>query len=401
MVRTFAVGSSSRAKALRAGTRTISGSAFSALSAKQSSHSMQGRAAVKPSMGKIFVTPPVSIDESDSEVVTAGWKLAWLEAVAGDPEMTGLTVKVATAISSRADKRGIARTASQVWIAKRVSATEQGVRDCIRRLCGRGHLEIAATGYRAASGRGYVTEYRLVRRSASATVNPQNPQARLASSATPENPQAPHQKPSSALEALPSIFQRHFQERRKRSGSPDGNSKPSNPWQAIKYELKQSKSVSQDDITSWLDKLQLHSIKDGVLKLMAPGGHSADHVRKNFHDQILQAWRQIEPNGKVLIEASPSPTGATAARAPHRSPAPSSRPIDQGVQDWRVRRDLSRAALAELRAYNEANRENRQGTSQVATDWKSRRDAQHRAHADLKASIARDEGGADDGGEGD
>jgi hypothetical protein len=46
-----------------------------------------------------------------SERFHAGHKLTWIEAVARDPAMTGITVKVAVAISKRAYADGVTRTA--------------------------------------------------------------------------------------------------------------------------------------------------------------------------------------------------------------------------------------------------------------------------------------------------
>jgi hypothetical protein len=101
----------------------------------------------------------------------AGHKLAWLEAIASDPAMTGATLKVAVAISQRTGRDGIARTASQPLIAKRVHITDRAVRTCIGRLRGGGYLERLAPGGRTFDGRGRAAEFRLVKPLRSSSTN--------------------------------------------------------------------------------------------------------------------------------------------------------------------------------------------------------------------------------------
>lgn len=254
--------------------------------------------------------------DSEGETVHAGWKLAWIETLKSDRDVNGLTLKVGICISQRADFKGIARTASQEWIAKHLGSNPRVIRRCIQRLCKLGYIQ----RWRDAGGRGRATEYRLVKRTEAGGARiaaknvPENPDSGVLLSTVEkpglpgaENPDFPVPKPGPGSPTLPSLFQKYFQEHaRPRVVGLGDHRKPVGLWQAIKEKIVQSGAIGEDKVEAWLDKLQIHSIADGVLKLLAPTKFIANYVSKNFEDKILEGWRDIEPSARqVRIEHVP------------------------------------------------------------------------------------------------
>ena len=74
-------------------------------------------------------------------VFHAGAKLSWLENIARDRNATAFDLRVAIAISNRTKGDGVARNASQQWIARYIGATERGVRKSIAHLAELAHLD--------------------------------------------------------------------------------------------------------------------------------------------------------------------------------------------------------------------------------------------------------------------
>ena len=106
---------------------------------------------------------------AENVVFHAGSKLSWLENISRDREATAFDLRVALAISNRTKGDGIARQASQQWIARYIGATERGVRKSLVHLCLLRHLEPIRNvlgdgrdGRPAFGGNGHATEYRLL-----------------------------------------------------------------------------------------------------------------------------------------------------------------------------------------------------------------------------------------------
>ena len=104
-------------------------------------------------------------------VFHAGSKLSWIESVVRDREVTDFDCRVAVMISNRTKGDGVARNASQQWIARNIGATERGVRKSIGHLEFLGYLApirnslgAGGDGRPAFGGNGHATEYRLLLR---------------------------------------------------------------------------------------------------------------------------------------------------------------------------------------------------------------------------------------------
>ena len=104
-------------------------------------------------------------------VFHAGSKLSWLEGIARDRNATAFDLRVAIAISNRTKGDGVARTASQPWIARYIGATPRGVKKSLEHLRMLGHLEPlrnmlgdGSDGRPAFGGNGHATEYRLLKK---------------------------------------------------------------------------------------------------------------------------------------------------------------------------------------------------------------------------------------------
>jgi hypothetical protein len=111
----------------------------------------------------------------------------------------------------------------------------------------------------------------------------------------------------------PSSFQEFFQARRRARAPRDGQGRPGGPWPPIKEVLARPERIGQDKVAAWLDKITLHSVIDGEMRLIAPTKFAARWVRDNFAPRILEAWREIDPSARsVRIEHAARP--ALAAR---------------------------------------------------------------------------------------
>jgi hypothetical protein len=236
----------------------------------------------------------------------AGHKLGWLEAIASDSTMKGNTLKAAVAISQRAQRDGIARTASQPWIAKRIGITPRAVRNCIGRLCRAGYLERLSTGGHTKDGRVRSAEWGLVippqRVSSSGKTNPgvlaRNP---VSGNVDSKSPEAPFQKTGSTVPPIPSSSPKNLPT----ASGPDQTdvvpiSKPDCPWPAIKERLARSATFGPHKVAMWLDPLTVKSISDGILTLVSSSKFIAREVRMNFERHIVEAWREVSPHARLV-----------------------------------------------------------------------------------------------------
>jgi hypothetical protein len=242
----------------------------------------------------------------DANPFHAGHKLGWLEVIASDPTMNGNTLKAAVAISQRVQRDGIARTASQPWIAKRIGITPRAVRNCIGRLWRAGYLERLSSGGRTADGKGRSAEWRLVMPPQRVSWSSKTTSGVLTRNAVSGNvnaksPEMPFQKPGTVVPPLPSSSPKNLPTVPE-PGEADlvSTSKPDCPWPAIKDRLAGSANFGRHKVASWLDRLTVKSISDGVLTLAAPTKFIARHVETNFDRQIVEAWREIDPFARVV-----------------------------------------------------------------------------------------------------
>jgi hypothetical protein len=233
----------------------------------------------------------------------AGHKLGWIEAIASDPAMTGVTLKVAVAISQRAGRDGVARTASQVGIARHLRITDRAVRTCIARLRRGGYLEQLTPGGRTVDGRGRAAEYRLVKPQRLSQAAKMSGQRNMASgNRASENAEPTFQNPGSRLPPLPSTSHNNFlTHAQTHSSDPPAQGEPDCPWPAIKVLLAQQASFGPDKVAAWLDALQVRGWSDGILSLISCSKLRARYVAQNFERLILDAWRKIDPNARRVI----------------------------------------------------------------------------------------------------
>jgi len=244
----------------------------------------------------------------ESNPFHAGLKLTWLEAIAIDPTMNGNTLKVAVAISQRVKRDGIAKTASQLWIAKRIGITERAVRNCIGRLCRAGYLERLSAGGRTADGRGRAAEWRLVipekkSSSLSKMISAAVMRNSASGNATSESPEAAFRKSGSGVPPFPYSSNNFLTRAKAPESEPVSPSVLCGPWQAIKEALSRRQGLGPNKVRVWLDPLQVESCAEGVLKLTSAQKFHARQVAQQFERLILDIWREIDPSARrVSVE---------------------------------------------------------------------------------------------------
>lgn len=265
---------------------------------------------------------------ADRPALDAGWKLGWIETIADDPGLTLLTKVVAIKISQRIDRDGIARTASQAWIAKRIGASERAVRRCMIQLCKAGYLERMKPGSRSPSGRSRAAELRPVKKATdlrpaplmgnNSIRTPESTQTESTRTLRSEIPDSTVQNTGLQSPPFPSPFQQYFQAReRARGGNPAHVQHLGGPWRPMKEYLARSSDFGSDKVTAWLDKLSMHSIIDRRMTLLAPTAFLANYVNREFADHLLRAWRAVDPEALgvgVRAEYAPRSTLADDAR---------------------------------------------------------------------------------------
>ena len=229
----------------------------------------------------------------------AGFKLSWLEGIARDRGATDFDVKVAVAISNRTKGDGVARYASQPWIARYIGASVHGVQQSIKRLGALGHLEPIKNvlgggrdGRPAFGGNGHATEYRLLKKetpksgagSASRTLHGETSFGQAA------NPPPPSREPPMAVHPI-SYLSNKDSLAHARAHARDGIAAK---WLAVKSRL--AEELGHDVFKSWFSTVTLVRLSDGVLILRPPSKFAARWLTDHYLDQALGAWREVEPS---------------------------------------------------------------------------------------------------------
>lgn len=269
-------------------------------------------------MAKVFVTPLM--------------RAVWHEMIAldtaliedGSPALPNVATRVAVAIGRHFNNNTAETFVSQDTLAAELGLSKRLVWGAMKALRDRGHLMIRHGGRRSnhcgMPVEKVAAECELYRRKNTAKVAAECDIERQSSQKLTEKVAAECELTllptevtnSSAVKPAPigassppkgvSSFERYFRERAKATGrKPKATSKSGGPWWAIKERLAQSGRMKQVEITAWLDRLTLHSINDGVLRLMAPNRHSASYITNNFEDRILEAWRSLDPAARKIL----------------------------------------------------------------------------------------------------
>jgi hypothetical protein len=229
----------------------------------------------------------------------AGSKLSWIEGVARDRGATDFDVKVAVAISNRTKGDGVARYASQPWIARYIGASVHGVQQSVRRLSALGHLEPIRNelsggrdGRPAFGGNGHATEYRLLKketpnRGGGSVVRTPNGETPIGQAA---NPQPPSREPPMAVHPISYLSNKDsLAHARAHAGGGDAAK-----WLAVKSRL--AEELGRDVFESWFSKIALVQLSDGVATLRPPSKFAARWLTDHYLDQTLSAWRELDPN---------------------------------------------------------------------------------------------------------
>lgn len=222
----------------------------------------------------------------------AGHKLAWLEQVASDRRASDFQVRVAIAVSRRADRTGLA-AAGQEGLANFIGATDRGVRNALRELGQFAHLQRENDG---ASGRGVVGRYRLVLlgdgaesgndEARNAQVTPSH--SRYSQDATPETTQ---NKAGSVVPPLPYTSLESL-------GGRLDETELASDWKAI---LESATSRFGPDVAaSWFSQLAIGGIDDDVGIIVAPNRFFADHVFAQYGDHIQRWWTQVRSSVRIV-----------------------------------------------------------------------------------------------------
>lgn len=227
----------------------------------------------------------------------AGSKLSWLEGIARDRGATAFDLRVAMAISNRTNGDGIARTASQQWIARFIDATERGVRKSIEHLRVLGHVEPirnslgeGSDGRQAFGGNRHATEYRLL-------IKTRNRGSGLLTETRNEttwNGEAANPEQRSSEPGMPVPFL-------SKSSSKDTYARPrahaTDPavavWLSVRKRL--GDEVGQDVFEAYFGKISLASVRDGVVTLRPTTKFMAAHLTNNYYSRVLRAWREHDP----------------------------------------------------------------------------------------------------------
>jgi hypothetical protein len=229
----------------------------------------------------------------------AGFKLSWLEGIARDRGATDFDLKVGVALSNRTKADGVARYASQPWIARYIGASVHGVQQSLKRLSALGHLEPIRNelsggrdGRPAFGGNGHATEYRLLKKkppnSAGGSVaRTPNGETTIGQAA---NPQPPSREPPVAVHPI-SYLSNKDSLAHPCAHARDGIAAK---WLAVKGRL--ANELGRDVFESWFSKLTLVQLSDGVMILRPQSKFAARWLTDHYLDQALRAWRELEPS---------------------------------------------------------------------------------------------------------
>jgi hypothetical protein len=233
-------------------------------------------------------------------VFHAGSKLSWLESIARDRSATPFDLRVAMAISNRTKGDGVARTASQQWVARYIGATERGVRKAIVHLCTLGYLlpiknilGDGCDGRPAFGGNGHATEYRLLTRKqtrnggSGLNGETRNGETRNGEAANPER------RSSEPGTAVPILSSSSNKESLARAGS---HARDPNVAKWLEVRKRLADEVGRAVFEAWFDKVALAGIADGVVTLRPPTKFYASYLEGNFEMLTLRAWQVDEPS---------------------------------------------------------------------------------------------------------
>ena len=226
----------------------------------------------------------------------AGYKLAWLEQVAKDPKASDFHVRVAIAVSRRADRTGVA-IAGQEGLANFIGATSRGVRNALRDLTALNHVQRQDNGV---GGRGVVGRYRLILKM---NGNEDGESAESRSGVTGNvagygdhsrktvagNPEQAASKPGTSIPTLPYSSLESLDENYSIVCSDTLSD-----WECIRQ-----KAVARhgpEVFSSWFAKLRPGGLGDGVGIIVAKNRFIADQVSARYGDEILRWWKQQRPS---------------------------------------------------------------------------------------------------------
>jgi hypothetical protein len=226
----------------------------------------------------------------------AGYKLAWLEQVANDPEASDFHVRVAISVSRRADRTGVA-TAGQEGLANFIGATSRGVRNALRDLAALNHIQRQDSG---AGGRGVVGRYSLILKMSG---NEDGDSGKSRSDVTRN------------VEDCGDYSRKSGVGKPEQATSKPGTSIPALPYSSLKsldmscsivcsdslsdWDCIQQKAVARygpEVFSSWFAKLEPGGVDDNVGIIVAKSRFVADQVCTRFGDEILRWWKQQRPS---------------------------------------------------------------------------------------------------------
>jgi DnaA N-terminal domain len=250
-------------------------------------------------------------------VFHAGSKLSWLESIARDRGATAFDLRVSVAILNRTKGDGVARNASQAWIARYVGASLRGVRKSVEHLRSLGHLEPTrnalgegSDGRLAFGGSGHATEYRLLRKEtrsggAGPAGETRNGETRNGEA---ENPERRSSKPGTAVPPFPYSSKEDSLAcagARARDGA-------NATWLAVRARL--SDEVGREVFESWFAKIALVQVEEGIVLLRPPSKFHARWLTDHYVERILRAWQAESPEIAAVRLDHRAICSATATR---------------------------------------------------------------------------------------
>jgi hypothetical protein len=266
-------------------------------------------------MAKIFVTPLM--------------RAVWHEMIAMDKSLPNVATRIAVAIGTHFDNKTAETFVSQSTLAAELGISERLVWSSIVALRERGHL-LARRGGRRSNYYGMPTENVAAECEIYKRRAEKNPAAECGIKT--EIPQNLALNPAAGCELSPSPSEKIIstgtgggfiallQARKKQKEASQGKKvdpPSSSPWQVIKDRLVQSGRVSEAERTSWLDKLTLHSTRDGILTLRG-GAFTVRAVAERFGAKIEEAWKGmgcVDADRKSAVEFVVAPPPASLKRS--------------------------------------------------------------------------------------
>jgi hypothetical protein len=232
----------------------------------------------------------------------AGSKLAWIEQIAIDRNLTDFELRVAVAISRRIGGNGEA-IVSQETIANTIGATARGVRKATTSLADHGHLEMDRSGV----GRGIATRYRpIIKRRNSFSRKGDSDRDNTRNGDT-LNSETEKQEQRSTLPGTTVPPEIPYIDSIKNPGArasarhlPQSSNALQRRWWAIKGRLAQSDRMGEDKVEAWLNDVHVAQVENCVVELITPGRFKAKEIMKHFYDLIIGEWRAADPSIQEL-----------------------------------------------------------------------------------------------------